>query len=35
VNFAGASSPGELVDVRIEGATSTTLRGTSVVSLAA
>jgi tRNA-2-methylthio-N6-dimethylallyladenosine synthase len=35
VNFAGASSPGELVDVRIEGATSTTLRGTSFVSVAA
>ncbi|MDQ3822384.1 MAG: tRNA (N6-isopentenyl adenosine(37)-C2)-methylthiotransferase MiaB [Actinomycetota bacterium] len=27
VNFAGAAAPGELVDVRIEGATSTTLRG--------
>jgi tRNA-2-methylthio-N6-dimethylallyladenosine synthase len=35
VNFAGAASPGALVDVRIEGATSTTLRGTSVVSVAA
>src|SRR5690242_16220312 len=27
VNFAGTASAGELVDVRIEGATSTTLRG--------
>ena len=27
VNFAGAAEPGELVPVRIEGATSTTLRG--------
>ena len=32
VNFAGAARPGELVDVRIEGATSTTLRGTPVVA---
>jgi tRNA-2-methylthio-N6-dimethylallyladenosine synthase len=28
VNFTGAAEPGELVDVRIEHATSTTLRGT-------
>jgi len=28
VNFAGAAAPGELVDVRIDAATSTTLRGT-------
>jgi tRNA-2-methylthio-N6-dimethylallyladenosine synthase len=28
VNFAGEAAPGELVDVRIDGATSTTLRGT-------
>jgi tRNA-2-methylthio-N6-dimethylallyladenosine synthase len=28
VNFAGDAQPGELVDVLIEGATSTTLRGT-------
>jgi tRNA-2-methylthio-N6-dimethylallyladenosine synthase len=28
VNFAGGAQPGELVDVLIEGATSTTLRGT-------
>jgi tRNA-2-methylthio-N6-dimethylallyladenosine synthase len=27
VNFSGSAAPGELVDVRIEGATSTTLRG--------
>jgi tRNA-2-methylthio-N6-dimethylallyladenosine synthase len=27
VNFAGEARPGELVDVRVEGATSTTLRG--------
>jgi tRNA-2-methylthio-N6-dimethylallyladenosine synthase len=35
VNFAGAARPGELVPVRIEGATSTTLRGTLVVPVAA
>ena len=29
MNFAGAARPGELVPVRIEGATSTTLRGAS------
>jgi len=28
VNFLGRAAPGDLVDVRIEGATSTTLRGT-------
>ena len=31
VNFGGTAEPGELVDVRIEAATSTTLRGTQVV----
>ena len=31
VNFSGAARPGELVDVLIEGATSTTLRGSQVV----
>jgi tRNA-2-methylthio-N6-dimethylallyladenosine synthase len=35
VNFAGSSTPGELVDVRIEGATSTTLRGTELAAVAA
>jgi tRNA-2-methylthio-N6-dimethylallyladenosine synthase len=35
VNFAGAASPGELVDVAIEGATSTTLRGSQISSVAA
>jgi tRNA-2-methylthio-N6-dimethylallyladenosine synthase len=35
VNFAGDASPGELVGVRIEGATSTTLRGTQAVPVAA
>jgi tRNA-2-methylthio-N6-dimethylallyladenosine synthase len=34
-NFAGAAEPGELVDVFVEGATSTTLRGTQVVAVAA
>jgi hypothetical protein len=28
VNFTGSAEPGELADVRIEHATSTTLRGT-------
>ncbi len=28
MNFSGTAAPGELVDVEIEGATSTTLRGT-------
>jgi tRNA-2-methylthio-N6-dimethylallyladenosine synthase len=35
VNFAGSAAPGELVDVRIEGATSTTLRGTELAAVAA
>src|SRR4051812_45991062 len=35
VNFAGASSRGELVDVRIEAATSTTLRGREAAVVAA
>jgi tRNA-2-methylthio-N6-dimethylallyladenosine synthase len=35
VNFAGTARPGELVDVRIEGSTSTTLRGTQHVAAAA
>jgi tRNA-2-methylthio-N6-dimethylallyladenosine synthase len=35
VNFAGSSAPGELVDVRIEGATSTTLRGIELAAVAA
>jgi tRNA-2-methylthio-N6-dimethylallyladenosine synthase len=35
VNFAGTASPGELVDVRIEDATSTTLRGVQAVPVAA
>jgi tRNA-2-methylthio-N6-dimethylallyladenosine synthase len=35
VNFSGAARPGELVEVRIEGATSTTLRGTQAVLVAA
>ena len=35
VNFAGEAQPGELVDVRIEGATSTTLRGAQAVPVAA
>jgi tRNA-2-methylthio-N6-dimethylallyladenosine synthase len=35
VNFAGSAAPGELVDVRIDDATSTTLRGTQVQALAA
>ena len=34
-NFAGPAEPGELVDVLVEGATSTTLRGTQVVAVAA
>ena len=29
-NFAGSSPPGELVDVHVEGSTSTTLRGHEV-----
>jgi tRNA-2-methylthio-N6-dimethylallyladenosine synthase len=35
VNFAGTAAPGELVDVRIEGATSTTLKGTQHAAVAA
>jgi tRNA-2-methylthio-N6-dimethylallyladenosine synthase len=35
VNFAGAASAGELVDVAIEGSTSTTLRGSQRASVAA
>jgi tRNA-2-methylthio-N6-dimethylallyladenosine synthase len=35
VNFAGTASPGELVDVRIDDATSTTLRGVQAVPVAA
>jgi tRNA-2-methylthio-N6-dimethylallyladenosine synthase len=35
VNFAGTAAPGELIDVRIDGATSTTLRGTALVPVAA
>ncbi len=35
VNFAGTAVPGELVDVRIEDATSTTLRGVQAVPVAA
>jgi tRNA-2-methylthio-N6-dimethylallyladenosine synthase len=35
VNFAGTAVAGELVDVLIEGATSTTLRGTQAVPVAA
>jgi tRNA-2-methylthio-N6-dimethylallyladenosine synthase len=35
VNFAGTARPGELVDVRIEGATSTTLRGLQAAAAAA
>ncbi len=35
VNFTGAAAAGELVPVDIEGATSTTLRGTAVAAVAA
>ncbi|HKB19483.1 MAG TPA: tRNA (N6-isopentenyl adenosine(37)-C2)-methylthiotransferase MiaB [Gaiellaceae bacterium] len=35
VNFAGASPAGTLVDVRIDGATSTTLRGVELAAVAA
>jgi tRNA-2-methylthio-N6-dimethylallyladenosine synthase len=35
VNFTGSARPGELVDVRIEGATSTTLRGAQAAAVAA
>jgi tRNA-2-methylthio-N6-dimethylallyladenosine synthase len=35
VNFSGAASPGELVEVLIEGSTSTTLRGRTTALIAA
>jgi tRNA-2-methylthio-N6-dimethylallyladenosine synthase len=35
VNFAGSAAPGELVDVTIEAATSTTLRGTELARVPA
>jgi tRNA-2-methylthio-N6-dimethylallyladenosine synthase len=35
VNFSGSARPGELIRVRIEGATSTTLRGTQAALIAA
>jgi tRNA-2-methylthio-N6-dimethylallyladenosine synthase len=35
VNFAGSARPGELVDVLIEGSTSTTLRGRELAAVAA
>jgi tRNA-2-methylthio-N6-dimethylallyladenosine synthase len=35
VNFSGAAQPGELVDVRVEEATSTTLKGTQAALVAA
>jgi tRNA-2-methylthio-N6-dimethylallyladenosine synthase len=35
VNFSGRAEPGELVDVRIDGATSTTLRGAQLAVAAA
>jgi tRNA-2-methylthio-N6-dimethylallyladenosine synthase len=35
VNFAGTAAPGELVAVEIDGATSTTLRGTQLAAVAA
>jgi hypothetical protein len=35
VNFTGRARPGELVDVLIEGASSTTLRGARRVAAAA
>jgi tRNA-2-methylthio-N6-dimethylallyladenosine synthase len=35
VNFTGTAEPGELVEVRIEAATSTTLRGAQAVAVAA
>ena len=34
-NFAGTSAPGDLVEVRIEDATSTTLRGVELAAVAA
>ena len=35
VNFHGSAAPGDLVEVRIEAATSTTLRGTELAAVAA
>jgi tRNA-2-methylthio-N6-dimethylallyladenosine synthase len=35
VNFAGSAAPGQLVDVRVDGATSTTLRGVELAAVAA
>jgi tRNA-2-methylthio-N6-dimethylallyladenosine synthase len=35
VNFTGSAAAGDLVDVRIEGATSTTLRGSELAAVAA
>ncbi len=35
VNFAGSAAPGDLVQVTIEGATSTTLRGSQLAAVAA
>ena len=35
VNFSGSAEPGELVDVRVDGATSTTLRGAQLAVAAA
>src|SRR5262249_20176849 len=35
VNFSGSAAPGELVDVHIDGATSTTLRGRELAAVAA
>jgi tRNA A37 methylthiotransferase MiaB len=35
VNFSGSAASGDLVDVRIEAATSTTLRGVQAVPVAA
>jgi tRNA A37 methylthiotransferase MiaB len=35
VNFSGDARPGELVDVQVDAATSTTLRGSRVAAVAA
>jgi hypothetical protein len=35
VNFSGVAAPGELVDVLVEGSTSTTLRGVRRAAVAA
>jgi hypothetical protein len=35
VNFAGTGAPGSLVDVKIDGATSTTLKGIELAAVAA